>query len=48
VECDIREGTVVLTGRVACFYLKQVAQSVVARRLNGAAPIDNRVEVAVR
>ena len=42
---ELREGTVVLSGCVPSFYLKQVAQCVVARCLQGGATIDNRVEV---
>jgi osmotically-inducible protein OsmY len=45
VECSVRDGTVVLYGRAPSFYLKQIAQSVVASRLNGAAKIENRIEV---
>jgi CheY-like chemotaxis protein len=46
VQCRYRDGVLVLTGCVASYYLKQIAQSVVARRLNGTAKIDNCLEVA--
>jgi hypothetical protein len=38
-------GVIRLSGQLPSFYLKQVAQTLVARRLNGSAGIDNRVEV---
>jgi hypothetical protein len=38
-------SSLLLSGRVTSFYLKQIAQSVVSRRLNGAATIENRIEV---
>jgi hypothetical protein len=45
LDCCVAQGALVLSGRVTSFYLKQIAQSIVARRLNGAARIENRVEV---
>lgn len=48
VDCEVCDGAIVLRGNVGSFYLKQVAQTVVARRLNGAALIVNRLEVSTR
>jgi hypothetical protein len=45
VECAVSGSSLLLSGRVTSFYLKQIAQSVVSRRLNGAATIENRIEV---
>lgn len=42
--CTYRGGVVTLTGRTSSYFLKQVAQSEVRRRLKDAA-ICNRVEV---
>lgn len=44
VEIEDRQGTLILTGRVSTFYLKQVAQAVVAR-VKGVKSIVNRIEV---
>ncbi len=45
VRCSYRNGVVTLYGRVATFYLKQVAQTLVAKQIPQAATIDNRIEV---
>lgn len=46
VYCEVEDGRLVIRGRVNSFYLKQVAQSVVAR-VPGVAAIDNQIEVAI-
>jgi hypothetical protein len=45
LDCCVSHDALVLSGQVTSFYLKQIAQTIVARRLNGAARIENRVEV---
>jgi osmotically-inducible protein OsmY len=45
VKCICRDGEVVLTGRVPSYYLKQIAQSEIRRRM-ADAPICNSLEVA--
>jgi osmotically-inducible protein OsmY len=44
LKCEVVEGTIVLSGTVSSFYLKQLAQSVVLR-LEAAQFLHNRVEV---
>jgi osmotically-inducible protein OsmY len=44
LSCDFREGTLTLRGRVATFYLKQVAQELI-RTLDGVVEINNGLEV---
>ena len=44
VDCDFFAGRLVLHGTVSSFYLKQVAQTVVAN-LPGVVQIDNQLEV---
>jgi hypothetical protein len=44
IECDFREGILLLRGRVPTFYLKQVLQSIL-KDLPGVRRIDNRVDV---
>jgi hypothetical protein len=44
LRCEYRGGVLVLHGRVASYYLKQLAQEVV-RRLAGVEEIANHVEV---
>lgn len=44
VLCDFHEGVLTLRGRVSSFYLKQMAQTVVAR-LEGVEECVNRLEV---
>lgn len=44
VRCECHEGVVTLHGRVASYFLKQMAQEAV-RRLAGAEEIANRIEV---
>lgn len=45
VKCVYHDGAVTLTGRLPSFYLKQIAQCEVRRRL-ARAEICNHVEVA--
>jgi hypothetical protein len=44
VSCDCRGGVLVLRGCLPSYYLKQIAQEVVAR-LEGVAAIDNQIQV---
>jgi osmotically-inducible protein OsmY len=44
VSCDGRGGVLVLRGCLPTYYLKQVAQEVVAR-LEGVEMIDNQIQV---
>ncbi len=45
VQCTVRDGVLIIHGRVPTFYAKQMAQSL-ARKVDGVQHIDNRVEVA--
>lgn len=44
VYCEHHEGVLILRGRVGSYYMKQIAQVLVAR-LDGIELIDNRIEV---
>ena len=44
VACDCRDGVLVLRGCLPSYYLKQVAQEIVAR-LEGVQAIDNQIQV---
>ena len=44
VEVDVRDGLIVLSGRVSTFYHKQVAQTVVMKAVEHI-PLRNEVEV---
>ena len=44
LSCEYHEGVLTIRGRVATFYLKQVAQSLLGR-LEGVEEINNLVEV---
>jgi osmotically-inducible protein OsmY len=44
VRCELREGMVLLQGRVATYYLKQMAQEIV-KHAAGVELVVNRVEV---
>ena len=46
ISVDFREGTLVVTGILPSFYLKQVLQTIL-RDTRGVIRIDNRVEVVV-
>ena len=47
LNCEYREGVLVLRGRARSFYHKQLAQESV-RCLAGVSRVDNRIEVAMR
>ena len=47
VSCDVRGGSVRLIGRLPSYYLKQVAQAIVAE-VEGVRLVVNRIEVAAR
>lgn len=44
VSCQYDDGTLILKGRVSTYYLKQVAQTLVAG-IDGIKRIDNQIEV---
>jgi hypothetical protein len=44
INCDFREGVLILRGRVPSYFIKQVAQSAVFS-IEGIGEIDNRLEV---
>jgi osmotically-inducible protein OsmY len=45
VSCECRDGVLVLRGRLPTYYLKQIAQALVAG-IDGVRQVDNQVEVA--
>jgi hypothetical protein len=45
VSCDSQGGVLVLRGRLPTYYLKQVAQEVVAHQVQGVERIDNQIRV---
>ena len=45
VRCDVVRGVIILTGVVACYYIKQLAQEAVMR-INGHTGVENRLKVA--
>jgi len=45
VSCEYLEGVLLLQGRVPTYYLKQIAQTVVAR-VPGVERVDNRIQVS--
>ena len=45
IECTARGDELLLSGELDSFYLKQVAQGVLLRRLPGMVVIDNQLEV---
>ena len=47
MSCEYREGVLLLRGRVASYYHKQVAQEAVAR-LEGVVEVVNEIEVGDR
>ncbi|MBM4001390.1 MAG: hypothetical protein FJ297_17960 [Planctomycetes bacterium] len=50
IACEFHEGKLTLRGRVATYYLKQVAQSALRELVDGHAAIariDNQIEVYV-
>jgi len=44
IQLEFREGTIILSGRVPSFYLKQLLQEAM-RNIEGVEKIDNRVDV---
>jgi hypothetical protein len=44
INCEYREGVLILRGRLPTFYLKQVLQSIL-KDLLGVRRVDNRVDV---
>lgn len=47
ISCVFHEGVLTLRGRVSTFYLKQIAQTLIAS-LEGVERVNNRLEVATR
>ena len=45
VSCDYQGGVLVLRGCLPTYYLKQIAQEVVAHQLGQAGRLENRIEV---
>jgi hypothetical protein len=45
LSCDCRGGVLVLRGCLPSYYLKQIAQEVVAHHLPGAGRLDNQIQV---
>jgi hypothetical protein len=45
VRCQMEEGTLVLSGSVSSYYLKQLAQGLVLNRLEGITPVTSTIEV---
>jgi hypothetical protein len=45
VSCDYQDGVLVLRGRLPTYYLKQIAQEVVAHQFNNGGRLENRIEV---
>lgn len=44
ISCDCSHGVLLLSGRLASFYYKQLAQEAVAR-VDGVSAVVNRIEV---
>jgi hypothetical protein len=45
LSCDYRGGVLVLRGYLPTYYLKQIAQEVVARHVPGVGRLDNQIQV---
>jgi hypothetical protein len=45
LSCDYQGGVLVLRGRLPSYYLKQVAQEVVAHQVPGVGRLDNQIQV---
>jgi hypothetical protein len=45
VSCDYQSGVLVLRGCLPSYYLKQIAQEVVAHQVTGVARLDNQIHV---
>jgi hypothetical protein len=46
LSCDYQGGVVVLRGCLPTYYLKQIAQEVVAQQVQGMGGLDNQIQVA--
>jgi osmotically-inducible protein OsmY len=44
IDCELRDGVLILRGRVSSYYIKQIAQSAVFS-LENVRELDNRLEV---
>ena len=45
LSCDYRGGVLVLRGCLPRYYLKQIAQEVVAHQVQGVGRLDNQIQV---
>ena len=45
LSCDYRGGVLVLRGCLPSYYLKQIAQEVVAHQVRGVGRLDNQIQV---
>jgi hypothetical protein len=45
VSCDYQGGVLVLRGCLPTYYLKQIAQEVVAQQVKGVGRLDNQIQV---
>jgi hypothetical protein len=45
LSCDYRGGVLVLRGCLPSYYLKQIAQEVVAHQVRGLGRLDNQIQV---
>ena len=45
LSCDYQGGVLVLRGCLPTYYLKQIAQEVVAHQVKGAGRLDNQIQV---
>ena len=45
VSCDCQGGVLVLRGRLPTYFLKQIAQEVVAHQFDKVERLENRIEV---
>ncbi len=45
LSCDYRAGVLVLRGCLPSYYLKQMAQEVVAHQVPGVGRLDNQIQV---
>jgi osmotically-inducible protein OsmY len=45
LSCDYQDGVLVLRGCLPTYYLKQIAQEVVAHRVKGVGRLDNQIQV---
>jgi hypothetical protein len=45
ISCDCQDGVLILRGSVPTYYLKQMAQEVVAHQFDKAERLENRIQV---